>query len=324
MTMSECSDAYDVDYLPRPDMSQLPAVVKGRVNALKNLQLNAIKAESEYYKEIKQLDVKFQTKYEEINQQRAKVINGAHEPSGSELEWQSETEDDDAVALALHPDYPKGVKGIPKFWLHVFKNANEEVLMGLLEPHDEEVLSYMTDVTVSPRTDGFKLHFHFKENPFFTNQELTKDYTYKEGPDPKSLTYDGLEIAATKGCNIDWKEGKDLTKLTMKVEKITKTDHDVPETVPADTFFDFFDPPVVEDGEDIPASLAADFEVGLSIKEKLIPRAVLYFTGDVSNDDDDDYSEASDSEDEEQSEGDAVILSSSRRSCNSKKSVGKS
>ena len=61
-----------------------------------------------------------------------KVINGAHEPSGSELEWQSETEDDDAVALALHPDYPKGVKGIPKFWLHVFKNANEEVLMGLL------------------------------------------------------------------------------------------------------------------------------------------------------------------------------------------------
>jgi len=62
----------------------------------------------------------------------------------------------------------------------------------------------------------------------------------------------------------------------------------------------------------------------LSIKEKLIPRAVLYFTGDVFNDDDDDYSEASDSEDEEQSEGDAVILSSSRRSCNSKTSVSKS
>jgi len=324
MTMSECSDAYDVDFLPRPEMSQLPAVVKGRVNALKNLQLNTIKAESEYYKEIKKLDVKFQTKYEEINQQRAKVINGVHEPSGTELEWQSETEDD-AEASALHPDYPKGVKGIPKFWLHVFKNANEEVLMGLLEPHDEEVLSYMTDVTVTPRTDGFKLHFHFKENPFFTNQELTKDYTYKEGPDPNSpLTYDGLEIAATKGCNIDWKEGKDLTKLTMKVEKITKADHGVPETVPADTFFDFFDPPVVQDGEDILASLAADFEVGFSIKEKLIPRAVLYFTGEVFNDDDDDSSEASDSEDEEESEGDAVILSSSRRSFKTKTSVSKS
>ena len=109
----------------------------------------------------------------------------------------------------------------------------------------------------------------------------------------------------------------------MKVEKITKTDHGLPETVPADTFFDFFDPPVVQDGEDILASLAADFEVGFSIKEKLIPRAVLYFTGEVFNDDDD-SSEASDSEDEEESEGDAVILSSSRRSCKTKTSVSKS
>ena len=45
MTLSECSDdcAYDADFLPRPEMSQLPAVIKGRINALKNLQLNTIK-----------------------------------------------------------------------------------------------------------------------------------------------------------------------------------------------------------------------------------------------------------------------------------------
>jgi len=334
MTLSECSDdcAYDVDFLPRPEISQLPAAVKGRLNALKNLQLNTIKAESEYYQEIKQLDIKFQPKYDEINQQRAKVIDGSHEPSGSELEWHSEPEDEDVEALsekvkdlAIHPDYPEGVKGIPKFWLHVFKNANEDVLMGCIEPHDEEVLAYMTDVTVSLRTDGFKLHFHFKENPFFTNQELTKDYTYREGPNPQSpLTYDGPEIAATKGCSIDWKEGKDLTKLTMKVEKITTTDdHCAPEVVPADSFFDFFDPPVVEDGELITSTLVADFEVGVSIKEQLIPRALLYFTGDIFNHQDDDDSETSDSEGEEESEGDVVILTGSRRSQKSKTSISK-
>jgi len=328
MTLSECSDdcAYDGDFLPRPEMSQLPAVIKGRINALKNLQLNTIKAESEYYQQIKQLDIKFQPKYDEINQQRAKVINGNYEPSGAESEWHSEPEnDEDSEGLSekVHPDYPEGVKGIPKFWLHVFKNANEEVLMGFIEPHDEEVLTYMTDVTVSLRTDGFKLHFHFKENPFFTNQELTKDYTYREGPDPKSLAYEGPEIASTKGCSIDWKEGKDLTKLMMKVEKITKTDdHVAPESVPADTFFDFFDPPVVEEGDDISATLAADFEVGFSIKEKLIPRALLYFTGDIFNEEDDD-SETSDSEDEDESEGNAVILTASRRSDKSKSSISK-
>jgi len=340
MTNSECFDdcAYDADFLPRPEMNQLPFAVKGRLNALKNLQLNAIKAESEYYQAVKQLDIEFQAKFDEINQQRAKVIDGSHEPSGPELEWHTEQEVNEDVddlsekveKLAVHPDYPEGVHGIPKFWLHVFKNANEDVLMGFIEPHDEEVLAYMTDVSVSLRTDGFMLHFHFKENPFFTNQVLTKDYTYREGPDPKTpLMYEGPEIVASKGCSIDWKEGKDLTKLTMKVEKLAKTkDHDdEPESVPADSFFDFFDPPCIEDCEEYneyKADLSADFEVGLSIKEKILPRAVLYFTGEVFDDDgDDNDSEASDSE-EQESGGDAVILSGSRRSQKSKSSVSKS
>lgn len=35
-------------------------------------------------------------------------------------------------ALTLHPDFPADSKGIPKFWLHVLKNANEEALYGLV------------------------------------------------------------------------------------------------------------------------------------------------------------------------------------------------
>jgi len=328
MSLSECSDAYDADFVPRPEIGQLPAAVKGRVNALKNLQLNHIKAESDYYREVHQLDIKFHAKFDEINRQRAKVIDGSHEPSGAELEWKSDLDDDEEapsekVDAVLHPDYPEGVKGIPKFWLHVFKNANEDLLMGLIEPHDEEVLAYMTNVTVSPRTDGFTLHFYFGENQFFTNEVLTKDYTYREGPNPKSpLTYEGPEIVATKGCSIDWKEDKDVTKLTVKVDKIALTcGHDAPESVEADSFFDFFDPPVIDEEEDCEgnlykkAELAEDFEVGLSIKDKLIPRAILYFTGGKCNHDDEDYSEESDSEDEEGvSEGDAALVKGSRSS----------
>ena len=33
------------------------------------------------------------------------------------------------------------------------------------------------------------------------------------------------------------------------------------------------------------ATLAIDFDVGFAIKEKIIPRAVLYFTGDLLEDD---------------------------------------
>ena len=35
--------------------------------------------------------------------------------------------------LSLNPDFPADAKGIPKFWLHVLKNGNEEALMGLVE-----------------------------------------------------------------------------------------------------------------------------------------------------------------------------------------------
>jgi len=320
MTMSECSDdvAYDADFLPRPELSQLPGEVKGRINALKNLQLNTIKAEAEYYREVQQLDIKFQAKFDEIHRKQAMVINGSHEPSGTEVQWDSQSRDEDVEAnkMGVHPDYPEGVKGIPKFWLNVLKNANEDSLMGLVEPHDEKVLSHMKDLTVSLRTDGFTLHFHFEENIFFSNQVLSKDYTYSEGPEPECpLTYDGPEIVATKGCSIDWKEGKDITSLVDMIEMHGKTSEQE-----ADSFFNFFNPPVLEEGDD-KSVLAEDFEIGFAIKEKIIPRAVLYFAGEMDDcSDDDDSSEASDTDDGgDLSDGDGIGPAIESRSRTSRK-----
>ncbi len=48
--------------------------------------------------------------------------------------------------------------------------------------------------------------------------------------------------------------------------------------------------PCVQD-EDSEAVLAADFEIGHFIRERIVPRAVLYFTGEAIEDDDDDVSE---------------------------------
>ena len=42
-------------------------------------------AECQYYKEVHQLDVKFQQQYDEINQKRLTIINGSYEPSGVEV-----------------------------------------------------------------------------------------------------------------------------------------------------------------------------------------------------------------------------------------------
>ena len=47
--------------------------------------------------------------------------------------------------LALK-DYDETTQGIPKFWLHTLKNANDEALMETVQPQDEEILAHLTDI----------------------------------------------------------------------------------------------------------------------------------------------------------------------------------
>ena len=41
------------------------------------------------------MDLKYQAKYDEINQKRNQVVGGAYEPSGAELEYPSDKEDEE-------------------------------------------------------------------------------------------------------------------------------------------------------------------------------------------------------------------------------------
>ena len=125
--------------------------------------------------------------------------------------------------------------------------------------------------------------FHFSENPFFTESVLSKAYKLRDEPDPDCLLeYDGPEITDCTGCTITWKEGKDVTRTTVKVKKLKERKGPkgspakaVTKEVKADSFFNFFTPPVVVDGkeEDLTdedrAILAMDFDVGFAIKEKV-------------------------------------------------------
>merc|ERR1712227_311381 len=92
--------------------------------------------------------------------------------------------------------------------------------------------------------------------------------------------------------------GKDVTVKVIKKRQKHKSKGSVrtiEKKVKADSFFNFFDPPVVptpDDGveemdEETEALLAADFEIGHFFRDRIIPRAVLYFTGEALEDEDD-------------------------------------
>lgn len=118
-----------------------------------------------------------------------------------------------------------------------------------------------------------------------------------------------------------------MRKQPTNVPLDTKQTRIVKKTVPTESFFNFFSPPKAptEDDEDDAASdieerLELDYQLGEDIKEKLIPRAIDWFTGealafeelddvddegfeDEDDDDEDDLSEDRD-DDEEESEDD--------------------
>ena len=106
------------------------------------------------------------------------------------------------------------------------------------------------------------------------------------------FSFEGPEIFKCKGCTINWKEGKNLTVKTVKKKQKHKSKGNVrtiTKQVKNDSFFNFFDPPPIPDdpNADIDPEtqdlLTADFEIGHYIRDRIIPRAVLFFTGTFFN-----------------------------------------
>jgi len=294
-------------------LDSLPLDVLKRVNALRNLQLSNVKHEVEYFKELHRLDLKYKKLFDLNNEERRKIICGEQEPSAAESEWEDPEDllNKRLEELKVSGAGGDGVSGIPSFWLTVLQNANSSLLSGSLQAIDEPVLKHLQDITCSDTEDNssFTLSFHFSQNEFFTNSILTKVYEMKNGIDKDDpLDFDGPEIFKCKGCKIEWKSGKNTTMKVIR-QKIKQKGKGkggqkvVTKTEKRDSFFNFFSPPKFpedpkEDLDDeVQAIISEDFDIGYSFREKIIPKAVLYFTGDGLDDDEDEDSEFDSDED---------------------------
>ncbi|XP_032240555.1 nucleosome assembly protein 1-like 1 isoform X2 [Nematostella vectensis] len=246
------------------------------------------------------------------------------EATEGEVEEKVKIDDEEKIETE---QLPEDTKGIPEFWLTAMKNV--ELLSEMIQEHDEPILKHLHDVRViftgpestnttqypQPTPMGFVLEFHFTPNPFFTNTVLTKSYKMKCEPDEDDpFSFEGPEIVSTSGCKIDWKKGKNITQKVIKKKQRHKgrgQTRFVNKTVKNDSFFNFFSPPeVTEDDADMDEEtetlLAADFEIGHFVRERLVPKAVLYFTGEAIEDefDEEDEDEEGDDDDDHDDDGD--------------------
>ncbi|KAJ9601615.1 hypothetical protein L9F63_000223 [Diploptera punctata] len=94
------------------------------------------------------------------------------------------------------------IKRIPNFWVTAF--VNHPQISAILEEDEEDCLHYLTKLEVEEFDDiksGYRINFHFEENPYFENDVLTKEFHLGSSGDP-----------ASQSTAIRWKDGHDLTK----------------------------------------------------------------------------------------------------------------
>jgi len=309
---------------PSGYIQSLPAPVQRRLKALKKIQFETTKMEAKFWEEVHKLECKYHQLYTPLYEKRAQITKGDYEPKEEECDWPSDDEESELAEdvkekVKVEDDKEKKeekpAKGVPEFWLTIFKNI--EITQDMIQEQDEPALKALNDVKVTfsdsqaDTSMGFKLHFSFGPNDYFTDTELTKEYEMKCGASEQDpFSFDGPEIYKCKGCPINWKPNKNLTVKTIKKKQKHKSKGNVrtiTKQVKNDSFFNFFDPPPLpEDPEaevdpETQELLTSDFEIGHYIRDRVVPRAVLFFTGEALEEDDFDDDEE---EEEEGEEGD--------------------
>lgn len=113
--------------------------------------------EAKFFEEVHQLECKYNELYMPLYDKRNLVLTGKYEPNEEECKW----EDSEELSKELEkvkieeskekepPAKDVNVKGIPEFWLTIFKNVG--ILADMTQEHDEPILKHLTDI---------KAHFH--------------------------------------------------------------------------------------------------------------------------------------------------------------------
>jgi len=282
------------------------------VKDLKEIDDKYLAIEREYEKAVQELQKKYTEKQQPLLDERTKVLTNK---DAKEAE-----------------DKATGTPALKGFWLQAIKNL--PALEEQIEEWDEDVLEYCSDVTKSYLDDsdynkGFKLCFHFVQNPYFENDVLWKEYHLEEGS-PYTGETNTTEI---KVIDIEWKEGKNVTveKVSKKVKgggaKKAKQKGKEKEE-PRDSFFRGFfrhlkvGMPIPDDvnleeaqqlldedddGDDeqmMDLLMENDYEIGCCVRDQLIPFAVRWYTGEAAPDEDDDFDEDDEEDDDDDDDDD--------------------
>ena len=331
-------------------MDDLHPLVRARVEKLRELQLTYDTLEDQYLEEQRQLVLKYERLYQPLYDTRTDIVSGKKDgeiaaagAEGESKEGEGEGEEDVPVGV---PEFwafcmknndvvTELITDKDNEVLRYLKDIRYELLGSNLNEEEEEKKKKSGDEDEDDDDDdeeeeeelGFKLYFEFGENPFFSNDVLVK--TYRMVDEEEGI------LERSEGSTIRWKPGKNVTVKVMRKKNKKGSGRSkgppMTKTEKCDSFFNFFSPPDPEelfgmeeededdvDEEEMEAlqdALQEDYEIGCIFKDKIIPHAVSWFTGEALSDDEEEE-EGDEDEDEDEDEEDVSVRAQSNSQAN--------
>mmetsp|Transcript_4396 Transcript_4396/g.7452 ORF Transcript_4396/g.7452 Transcript_4396/m.7452 type:complete len:269 (-) Transcript_4396:333-1139(-) len=216
-------------------VSELDEELRDRFKALKSLQDLLQEADEEEQKQIRQFELEYEKKYQEIYNTREEVINGKIDLPAALVtdfdERAAKVQDEDYEKVEVTPCDVKQIQNMPKgicdFWLKAMVNHPMGVLIS---EKDRPILGYLVNIQLElhseEKGDGFDLIFTFSPNSYFEGTEIKAELYKKDGMQDRKLC-----------SEIKW---KDACNPTLKKQKKKKKGKKVTVEVKQDSFFNFF------------------------------------------------------------------------------------
>lgn len=286
--------------------SQSSNSLKQKLVAIRSIVVKRLALEREFKALHFKLEAKYENLYKPIYEKRAKIVDGTQEVTVDEIKEQLTN------LTITDVNSPDAEKGIPQFWLKCLKNSSQ--FGHDINKKDEEVLAFLRDVTCDFKENGsFTLAFHFNPNQYFDAPVLTREFIL----DPEKLT-----ISKIVSSKIEWKS-EDLNPTIEKKKKKIKNKKKEVKTVTkveeVPSFFNFFndcdatlakkeekkeEDDEDEEEEDELEVIEEEYDLGLFVKEELIPYAIEYYLGIIKDEygGDDMYGEDEDDDEDDDEE----------------------
>ena len=140
----------------------------------------------------------FDEEYQKLNLEISQIVSGENIPSLNEDDLKKyDTKSGNAVQE----------NGIPDYWASVLSNSKD---FYEVNEKDEKILKFLKDIRIVYFEDklSYTIEFLFSANEFFTNEKLTKTYTF-----------DGNNHQCKKieGCTINWVS---VDKIPNKIKSV--------------------------------------------------------------------------------------------------------